>query len=140
MKAYVLMATAILALAAAGVRADDDANKEFPFDKGPDTINVKDYPKEQQENYQVFAEKCSKCHTLARPINSPYALPEEWDSYVHKMQAKKRSGVDEDSAKKIISFLTFDSAIRKKDIIAQKQKDKKSGDAPGAEASQQVKK
>ena len=102
----------------------DDAQKVFPFDKGPETIDVSAYPKEQQENYQVFAEKCSKCHTLARPINSPYALPEEWAAYVDKMRHKKRSGIDEDSAKQIVSFLTYDSSIRKKDIIAKKLKEK----------------
>lgn len=146
MKAYRLLVLAFAAAALLGgraARAEDidvkaieadggtvDANGDvhFPFDKGPDTIDVSKYPQEQQDNYQVFAEKCSKCHTLARPINSPFALPEEWSAYVTKMQHKKRSGIDEDAAKKISSFLTYDSAIRKKDAIEKKLKDKKAAD------------
>ena len=137
MKTGVMIAALILAAGWGAARlaaedapqadSSDDAVKEFPFDKGPDTIDVSAYPQEQQDNYALFSQKCSKCHTLARPINSPFALPDEWETYVHKMQHKKRSGVDEDSAKRIIDFLVFDSKIRKKDLIAQKTKDK----APG---------
>lgn len=101
--------------------AVEPSEKTFPFDDGPDTIAVSTYPVEQQGNYKIFARKCSKCHTLARAINSPYALPEEWDAYVKKMQKKKRSGLDAKSAKKIIAFLEFDSAVRKKDLIEKKK-------------------
>jgi len=100
------------------------------MDNGPDTIDVSKYPKEQQSNYLVFAARCSKCHTLARPINSPYALPEEWDAYVKKMSRKPRSGLDGDGDEKkkirqqIIDFLTYDSSVRKKDAIEAKRKAK----------------
>jgi len=102
----------------------ETSEKEFPYDKGPDKIDVSKYPKEQQENYKVFAKKCSKCHTLARPINAPLALPEEWEAYVNKMVKKKRSGVDGKSAKKIIDFLTYDSSVRKKDLVEKKLQEK----------------
>ena len=113
----IVAAIAFGALLLAGrVRAEDapaapaaDAEVTFPFDKGPDAIDVSTYPAVQQENYKVFAEKCSKCHTLARPINAPFATHDEWAAYVDKMRHKKRSGVDEDSAKIIIDFLTYDS-------------------------------
>ena len=121
---------AVLALAAFGTagasaaRADDAAasDKVFEADKGTDTINVSSYPKEQQENYKIFTEKCSKCHTLARPINSDYALPEEWTAYVDKMRHKKRSGIDDDAQKAITAFLIYDSSVRKKDLIEKKLK------------------
>ncbi len=102
-------------------------DKTFPSDNGPDTIDVSKYPAEQQANYKVFTEKCSKCHTLARPINSPFALPEEWQAYVTKMMRKKRSGIDKDSVKSIVEFLTYDSSVRKKDLIKQKLKEKSAG-------------
>ncbi|MBI3291805.1 MAG: hypothetical protein HYZ73_03215 [Elusimicrobia bacterium] len=98
--------------------------KEFPWDKGPDTIDVSQYPPEQQANYKAFARKCSKCHTLARAINAPYALPAEWETYIRMMQAKKRSGLDAESAKKVLSFLKYDSSLRKKDLIEKKLKGK----------------
>ena len=101
--------------------------KEFPWDKGPIEIDVSKYPQEQQENYKTFAVRCSKCHTLARAVNSPYALPEEWDPYVKKMQKKKRSGLNAKSAKKIIDFLIYDSSVRKKELIDRKLKEKEAG-------------
>lgn len=104
-------------------RCKENANGDTvcPWDKGPDTIDVSSYPPEMQKIYEKFSYKCSKCHTLARPINSDYAMPEEWQAYVTKMQHKKRSGVDADSAKQIIQFLTYDSSVRKKGLIAEKE-------------------
>ena len=122
-----IAAAAILVLAGArAARADDAAagDKVFAADKGPDSIDVTKYPKEQQDAYAVFAAKCSRCHTLARPINSDYALPEEWTAYVDKMRHKARSGITDDAQKTITDFLIYDSAIRKKDLIAQKLKAK----------------
>lgn len=128
---------ALAVFAAPAARAQDDAasDKVFPADKGPDTIDVSKYPKDQQDNYKVFAEKCSKCHTLARPINSQYALPEEWTAYVDKMRHKKRSGIDDDAQKTITSFLIYDSSVRKTELIAQKKKAKAApSDAAKADA------
>ena len=104
----------------------DAVKKESLRDKDSDasTINVSSYPKVQQENYKVFAAKCSRCHAIALSINAPYALPEEWDSCVQKMLKKKRSGLNPASAKKIIEFLTYDSSVRKKDLIEEKLKEK----------------
>lgn len=119
-----LIAAAVLAVlaCAAPSRAED---KTFPADKGPDTIDVSKYPKAQQDGYQVFSEKCSRCHTLARPINSDYALPEEWSAYVDKMRHKPRSGITDEAQKTITDFLIYDSSVRKKDLIAKKRADQK---------------
>ena len=103
---------------------EEDSQKEFPWDKGPAEIDVSKYPLEQQENYKIFSVRCSKCHTLARAVNSPYALPEEWEPYVKKMQKKKRSGLNPKNSKKIVDFLIYDSKIRKKDLIEKKLKEK----------------
>ena len=144
MNKLIITTLALAAFGTAGApaaRAQDAAasDKVFEADKGIDTIDVTKYPKEQQENYKVFAEKCSKCHTLARPINSNYALPEEWTAYVDKMRHKKRSGIDDDAQKTVTAFLIYDSSVRKKDLIAQKLKakadaagDKKDAAAPAA--------
>src|SRR5689334_19717815 len=51
------------------------------FEKGPATIDVSKYPQGIQENYEVFSTKCTQCHKLSRPINSDYAMPEEWSRY-----------------------------------------------------------
>lgn len=119
---------AILAAAlglAVGVWAGQAAEeKTFPWDGGPEDIDVSKYPPEQKENYKLFVRKCSRCHTVARAINAPLALPEEWEQYVRKMEKKRRSGLDKKSADRVISFLQYDSSLRKKELIEKKLKEK----------------
>lgn len=98
---------------------------ELPYDKGSDRIDVSKYPKEMQEAYKVFASKCSKCHTLSRPINSPYVMPEEWERYIKMMMRKPGSGIDPKSAKTIYEFLKYDSQIRKKGLYERKLRERK---------------
>ena len=97
-----------------------EEEKKFPFDNGPDTIDVSKYPEEMQKYYQTFRVRCGKCHTIARPINSDYALPDEWKRYVKRMMRKPGSGIDSPTGKKIYEFLAYDSSVRKKDILQKK--------------------
>jgi hypothetical protein len=90
------------------------------FEKGPATINVSKYPAGIQENYAVFSQKCAQCHKLSRPINSDYALPDEWSRYIHRMMNKPGSGIGGSDGKKIYDFLVYDSSIRKKTMLDQK--------------------
>ena len=87
------------------------------FEKGPATINVSKYPAGIQENYAVFSQKCSQCHKLSRPINSDYALPDEWSRYIHRMMNKPASGIGGGDGKKIYDFLVYDSSVRKKTML-----------------------
>jgi len=91
-------------------------------DEGPDRIDVSDYPPDQRERYEVFAVKCSKCHSLARPINARLTA-DEWQGYVKKMARRPGSGINEDAAQRITDFLRYYST-------RQEQK-RKPGD-PGA--------
>ena len=95
------------------VRMPSATPKIFPADKGPNFIDVAAYPSEMQENYRLFEQKCSRCHTLARPINSEFA-GEEWRKYVYKMMRKPGSGLTPNTAEPIIQFLIYDSQTRKK--------------------------
>jgi hypothetical protein len=90
------------------------------FEKGPATIDVSKYPQAIQDNYQVFAEKCSQCHKLSRPINSDYCLPAEWERYVKRMMHKPGSGITPAEGKKIFDFLVYDSSIRKKAMVQER--------------------
>lgn len=87
------------------------------FEKGPATIDVSKYPDGIKENYQTFSEKCTQCHKLSRPINSDYALPDEWSRYVKRMMHKPGSGIGAAEGKKIYEFLVYDSSIRKKAML-----------------------
>lgn len=90
------------------------------FEKGPATIDVSKYPDGIKDNYEVFSTKCTQCHKLSRPINSDYALPEEWSRYIKRMMRKPGSGIGAGDGKKIYDFLVYDSSIRKKKMVDEK--------------------
>jgi len=92
--------------------AAQSGNVTLPQDKGPDKINVSSYPAEQQKGYKVFTEKCAKCHTIARPINTTMTEP-EWSRYVKRMMHKPNSGISDAQGKAIYEFLAFDQQTRK---------------------------
>jgi len=117
-----------LTLAAGGMqlaRAADELDAETKarverFEKGPATISVSKYPEAIQEDYEVFSTKCTQCHKLSRPINSDYALPDEWSRYIKRMMHKPGSGISAGDGKKIYDFLVYDSSIRKKKMVDEK--------------------
>ena len=88
------------------------SNVALPQDKGPSKINVSSYPPEQQKAYKVFDSKCSKCHTIARPINTSMTTA-EWERYVKRMMHKPNSGISDSQGKAIFDFLAYDQAHRK---------------------------
>ena len=95
------------------LRAPRPAAKTYPADKGPGYIDVSEYPQEMQTLYELFTKKCSKCHTIRRPINSVFA-PEEWGKYVRKMMRKPGSGLTLKTAEQIIKFLVYDAKHRER--------------------------
>jgi hypothetical protein len=105
--------------------ADDDVDaatkaKIAEFDKGPASIDVSAYPAGIKKNYELFREKCAQCHTLARPINSDFAMPDEWSRYVKRMMNKPGSMISPANAKKIYEFLVYDTNVRKKALFDEK--------------------
>ena len=90
------------------------------FEKGPATIDVSKYPDGIKDRYELFSQKCTQCHKLSRPINSDYALPEEWSRYIKRMMYKPGSGISAGDGKKIFEFLAYDSSVRKKKMLDEK--------------------
>ena len=126
-----IVAMLLAAMAVAGVvRAVRAQQKEEPvdprilaYDKGPAKIDVSKYPPEMKADYKVFADKCSKCHTIARPINCEFALEEEWERYVKRMMNKGGSMFTANDGKQIYDFLVYDSKTRKKALYDKKMKE-----------------
>jgi len=81
-------------------------------DKGPDKIDVSAYPAPVQSAYKLFSRKCSKCHTLARPINTTMKW-DEWERYVKRMLHKPSSGISDYQGMEIFEFLIYDQTNRK---------------------------
>ena len=94
------------------VLAAQTSNVVLPQDKGPDRIDVSAYPPPQQAAYKVFTSKCSKCHTIARPMNTMMKR-DEWERYVKRMMHKPNSGISDAQGKLIFDFLVYDQTERK---------------------------
>ena len=109
----ILVIALVVIITVALVRMPQATPKIYPADKGPNFIDVSIYPPEMQKNYKLFEQKCSRCHTLARPINSEF-IGEAWRKYVYKMMRKPGSGLTPKTAEPIIQFLIYDSEAREK--------------------------
>jgi hypothetical protein len=72
-----------------------------------DSVDVSNYPPEIRESYQVFAVRCSRCHTLARPLNARINDAQHWIRYVNRMRLQPGSGIDAANAKVILRFLLY---------------------------------
>jgi hypothetical protein len=92
--------------------AAQTSNVTLPQDKGPDKIDVSAYPAPMQAAYKLFTGKCSKCHTIARPINTMMKR-EEWERYVKRMMHKPNSGINDNQGKQIFEFVVYDQTERK---------------------------
>jgi len=127
--AWTSLPAALALIAVSASHAQDPSSEEqlAELDRGPQTIDVSAYPEEMQQKYTLFAERCSKCHTLARPINSDYALEDEWSRYVKRMMRKPGSGIAPKEGKQIFEFLAYDSSIRKKELIEKKKAEQGDG-------------
>jgi len=89
-------------------------------DSGVDTIDISGYKEGMAAKYEVVKAKCGECHSMARVINSNYALPDEWKRYIKRMRRKPGAKIKKSEAKDIWEFLVYDSKQRKSDLIKQK--------------------
>ncbi|MBI4597881.1 MAG: hypothetical protein HY737_05715 [Candidatus Omnitrophica bacterium] len=94
------------------------------WDQGPQTIDISAYPPEMQQRYELFAQKCAKCHNLSRPINAEFT-PQEWEGYLDKMMRKKGSEVGKKDKREIYEFLVYDTQIRKPQYMTPPSGDQK---------------
>jgi hypothetical protein len=74
---------------------------------GPETIDLSTIPADVRPDYAVFAERCSKCHSLARPLNSGIEDDDYWAMYVARMRRQPGSGISIDDSKVILRFLHY---------------------------------
>jgi cytochrome c5 len=116
-----LTALALITVAGLGLaQQEDEAAKKArlkKLDAGPKKVDVAKYPKDMQAGYALFTKKCAKCHTTARPINSRFVLPGEWERYIKRMVYKPDSKMTDDDGKTIYRFLVYDSSVRKADSL-----------------------
>lgn len=64
-------------------------------------------PAELRADYAVFAQRCSKCHSLARPLDSGISDQNFWVLYVARMRRQPASGITQEDAGPILRFLHY---------------------------------
>ena len=63
------------------------------------------YPQNVQDSYKIFAARCSRCHTLSRPLGASITTHEHWEAYVKRMRHHAGSGISKKDGEKILVFL-----------------------------------
>jgi hypothetical protein len=86
--------------------------------RSPDALDPDPMPEEVRADYAVFAVRCSKCHSLARPLNSGIVDDDYWSLYVARMRRQPGSGISEDDSKVILRFLHWYSLDQKRQKAA----------------------
>jgi hypothetical protein len=86
---------AVAALAAVGCPSPSEA------------IDTSTLPQEVRADYEVFAQRCSKCHSLSRPLNSGITDDDYWTLYVARMRRQPGSGISVEDSRVILRFLHY---------------------------------
>ncbi len=81
---------------------------------GSDEVDRAKLPPELRADYAVFAQRCSKCHSLARPLTSGIDDDEYWRRYVERMRRQPGSGISPDDEPPILRFLHYFSEEQRK--------------------------
>jgi cytochrome c5 len=111
--AAALAVTAAVAIA----QSPADEARLKKLDAGPKTIDVSQYPAEQQRAYKLYQTKCSTCHVIARAINSEMVVPADWERYIKRMMYKPNSGISSDEGRTLYRFVAYDASARKTDLL-----------------------
>ena len=67
-------------------------------------------PESERADYDLFAHRCSKCHSLARPLNAGITDDDQWSMYVNRMRRQPGSGISYDDQDRILRFLRWYAA------------------------------
>ena len=68
---------------------------------------VEAYPAHVKKAYDLFAVRCSRCHTLSRPLNAAIYDYAHWETYVARMRRHAGSGISPADAEQILVFLKY---------------------------------
>ena len=77
-------------------------------------LPVATLPEEVRADYEVFAQRCSKCHSLSRPLQSGITDDGFWKEYVERMRRQAGSGISPGDEEPILRFLHYYSLEEKR--------------------------
>ncbi len=71
-------------------------------------------PVEVRADYALYAQRCSKCHSLARSLQSGITDDSVWVYYVQRMRRQPGSGISPGDVEPILRFLHYRSLEEKR--------------------------
>lgn len=95
---------------------------------GRDGLDFAQLPEVVRPDYALFARRCSKCHSLARPLGSGIVDDQVWIAYVNKMRRQPGSGISPQDTAPILRFLHYYSGEQRR---IKRDHDEASGGVPG---------
>ncbi len=81
-----------------------------------EALDPQSLPEGVRADYKLFERRCSKCHSLARPLTAGITDQVQWERYVSRMRAQPASGISLEDQAAILRFLRYysDEELRKK--------------------------
>jgi hypothetical protein len=70
-------------------------------------LDVATLPVDMRADYEIFAQKCSKCHSLARPLQSGITDDGFWKDYFDRMRRQSGSGITAEDERPVLHFLHY---------------------------------
>jgi len=70
-------------------------------------LDARTMPPEVRDDYALFAQRCSRCHSLARPLMSGITDDRYWNDYVERMRRQPGSGISIEDRTPILRFLHY---------------------------------
>lgn len=90
-----------------------------------ESLDPSKVPTELKDDYETFAQRCSKCHSLARPLASGIKSDDQWVNYVNRMRRQPGSGISLNDQAHILRFLKWYAAeLRRRDAEHQAEQTK----------------
>ncbi len=74
---------------------------------GLPATRVEALPQDVKGAYHLFELRCSRCHTLERPLTAGVTSLDHWRAYVSRMRRNPGSGISPADGEKILVFLAF---------------------------------
>ena len=86
-----------------------------PSTEPPEGLGETQMPADVRAAYDLFAQRCSKCHSLSRPLQSGITDDGFWKEYVERMRRQPGSGISPADEEIILRFLHYYSLEAKRE-------------------------
>ena len=98
-----LLLSAVLFISAAACSGTQPA-------RAGEGVQASAVPPDMKDEYALFSQRCSKCHSLSRALNNGDHDAQYWARYVSRMRRQPSSGIAPEDEPPILRYLNFYSS------------------------------